>query len=109
MARYIALYNDTMVAQKGSLLLKQNLGTRSANLTQGPRGGGSTVKPKTALVSQSCFCSDIYLDPLESCESDKIQPRGHQDNIVVGDASFETILQLLEKAVVALYKALLLY
>jgi hypothetical protein len=77
MARYIALYNDTMVAQKGSLLLKQNLGTRSANLTQGPRGGGSTVKPKTALVSQSCFCSDIYLDPLESCESDKIQPRGH--------------------------------
>jgi hypothetical protein len=33
----------------------------------------------------------------------------NKDNIVVGDASFETILQLLEKAVVALYKALLLY
>jgi hypothetical protein len=33
----------------------------------------------------------------------------NKDNIVVGSESFEAILQLLEKTVVALYKALLLY
>jgi hypothetical protein len=33
----------------------------------------------------------------------------NEDNIVVGSKSFETILRQLEKAVVALYKALLLY
>jgi hypothetical protein len=33
----------------------------------------------------------------------------NKDNIVVGNKSFETILQQLEKTVVALYKALLLY
>jgi hypothetical protein len=33
----------------------------------------------------------------------------HKDNIIVGNKSFETILQQLEKRVVALYKALLLY
>jgi hypothetical protein len=33
----------------------------------------------------------------------------NEDNIVVGSKSFETILQQLEKAVVVLYKALLLY
>jgi hypothetical protein len=33
----------------------------------------------------------------------------NKDNIVVGSESFETTLQQLEKTVVALYKALLLY
>ena len=65
------------------------------------------------LVSVS---TDIHPDPLESCESDKIQPCWHRsccfqnglvlrpnrtspekDNIVIGNESFESVLQLVGK------------